>query len=145
MGEKGIELLREYLPQIEKECSPRKRQKDLNEQDIWPQRNPDDGEINWSLTSRQIYNFIRAQTRPYPGAFTHYEGKLYSIWAAEEICYLGLDRKPGTILDTDTKDGSLIVASGDKAAAIKVITIQGRGFTPQDNRITIFEKGKEFY
>ena len=93
LGEKGIELLREYLPQIEKECSPRKKQTDLNDQDIWPQRNPADGEINWRLTSRQIYDFIRAQTKPYPGAFTHYEGERYSIWEAEITRYSGPNRE----------------------------------------------------
>lgn len=145
VGEKGIELLREYLPQIEKECSPRKKQTDLNDQDIWPQRNPADGEINWRLTSRQIYDFIRAQTKPYPGAFTHYEGERYSIWEAEITRYSGPNREPGTILDTDEREGSFLVASGDKATAIKVTAIQPRGLESEDKQITIFEKEKAFY
>jgi methionyl-tRNA formyltransferase len=33
-------------------------------------RTPKDGEIDWSLTREQIYNFIRAQTLPYPCAYT---------------------------------------------------------------------------
>jgi len=33
-------------------------------------RTPKDGEINWSLSKEQIYNFIRAQTLPYPCAFS---------------------------------------------------------------------------
>lgn len=27
------------------------------------------GHINWSMSAKQIYNFIRAQSKPYPGAF----------------------------------------------------------------------------
>jgi len=33
-------------------------------------RTPKDGEIDWSLSKKQIYNFIRAQTVPYPCAYT---------------------------------------------------------------------------
>jgi len=36
---------------------------------VYPQRKPEDGEINLSWSSERIYNFIRAQCSPYPGAF----------------------------------------------------------------------------
>lgn len=36
-------------------------------------RTPEDGEINWSWHRGRINNWIRAQTNPYPGAFTFYE------------------------------------------------------------------------
>lgn len=36
---------------------------------VYPQRNPDDGEINLEWPAERIYNFIRAQSPPYPGAF----------------------------------------------------------------------------
>lgn len=35
----------------------------------FPQRKPDDGEINLNSKGIDIYNFIRAQSDPYPGAF----------------------------------------------------------------------------
>lgn len=34
-----------------------------------PQRRPQDGEIDLKKTALEIYNFIRAQSSPYPGAF----------------------------------------------------------------------------
>lgn len=40
-----------------------------NEIEIHPQRSPDDGLINLNLPSTDLYNFIRAQSAPYPGAF----------------------------------------------------------------------------
>jgi len=49
---------------------------------IYPQRNPKDGLINWSWEPERIKNFIRAQTKPYPGAFTIIEGKKVIIWDA---------------------------------------------------------------
>lgn len=45
-----------------------------------PQRLPEDGEIDWSRTSNEIYDFIRALTKPYPGAFSFVgKGKII-IW-----------------------------------------------------------------
>ena len=36
---------------------------------IYPQRNPDDGELDLTKSSKDLYDFIRAQSSPYPGAF----------------------------------------------------------------------------
>jgi methionyl-tRNA formyltransferase len=33
-------------------------------------RTPEDGRINWNQTARQIFNLVRAVTRPFPGAFS---------------------------------------------------------------------------
>ncbi len=37
-------------------------------------RTPEDGLINWHWYKERILNWIRAQAKPYPGAFTFYEG-----------------------------------------------------------------------
>ena len=47
---------------------------------VFPQRSPEDGIIDWSLPALQIFNFIRAQTKPYPGAFTSYGQDKVTIW-----------------------------------------------------------------
>ncbi len=36
---------------------------------VYPQRSPKDGEIDFNKKGIEIYNFIRAQSSPYPGAF----------------------------------------------------------------------------
>lgn len=36
-------------------------------------RTPDDGRIDWNWQKERIYNWVRAQTNPYPGAFTFYQ------------------------------------------------------------------------
>ena len=44
--------------------------------EIYPQRSPKDGKIDLTKSSEEIYNFIRAQSSPYPGAFiTTSDGK----------------------------------------------------------------------
>jgi methionyl-tRNA formyltransferase len=38
-------------------------------------RTPEDGQINWNWQKERIFNWIRAQAYPYPGAFTLMNGK----------------------------------------------------------------------
>ncbi len=49
---------------------------------IYSQRKPIDGKINWNDSSEKIYNFVRAQSYPYPGAFSYFNNKKYIIWKA---------------------------------------------------------------
>jgi len=46
-------------------------------------RSPDDGLINWNWQRDRIRNWIRAQAKPYPGAFTFFEGRKITIHKAE--------------------------------------------------------------
>ena len=36
----------------------------------WPKRTPPDGIIDWETRAPYLHDWVRAQTRPYPGAFT---------------------------------------------------------------------------
>jgi len=38
-------------------------------------RTPEDGKINWNWQKERIYNWVRAQANPYPGAFSFYENE----------------------------------------------------------------------
>lgn len=49
----------------------------------YPKRSPDDGLIDWEeLDVWQIHNWVRALTRPYPGAFAVLNGAMTTIWKA---------------------------------------------------------------
>jgi methionyl-tRNA formyltransferase len=64
-----------------------------------PARHPADGLIDWSLDSARVYDFIRAQTRPYPGAFTWFEDSRWRVWnAALFPGDLGCVSAPGELL-----------------------------------------------
>jgi methionyl-tRNA formyltransferase len=43
-------------------------------------RSPEDGAVDWTLGPREVYNFVRALDRPYPGAFSYLDGALWKIW-----------------------------------------------------------------
>jgi methionyl-tRNA formyltransferase len=52
---------------------------------IYPQRSPEDGIINWEWDTKRIKDFIRAQTKPYPGAWFEIKGKKIIIWDADIV------------------------------------------------------------
>lgn len=79
----------------------------------FPRRRPEDGGIDWSLASRVIYDFVRALTRPYPGAFTHVEDSRVQVWACQPFGeFLDSRYPPGTIREVFS-DGPLLVETGD--------------------------------
>jgi methionyl-tRNA formyltransferase len=49
-------------------------------EEVLTRRRPQDGLIDWSKSSMQIYDFIRALTQPYPGAFSFLNHKKWYIW-----------------------------------------------------------------
>lgn len=42
-----------------------------------------DGRIDWNKSAPEIYNFIRAQSHPYSGAYAFYNGQEIRIWRAD--------------------------------------------------------------
>lgn len=122
VGENGIGLLKENIPLIARGCAPRKKQTELSDQDIFPQRSPADGEINWAKTSRQIYDFVRAQTKPYPGAFAYQNAKKVMIWSCEVIPWEHTAVEPGTVLcvERDEKHCYPVISTNDLEYAVKI-------------------------
>ena len=47
---------------------------------LLPERRPADGRLDWTRPSNEVYNFVRALTRPYPGAFTDAGADRLTIW-----------------------------------------------------------------
>jgi methionyl-tRNA formyltransferase len=45
---------------------------DENKASYYGKRTPEDGQINWNWSFEKIINWVRAQSYPYPGAFTFY-------------------------------------------------------------------------
>lgn len=86
-------------------------------------RKPEDGRINWSQSSRQIFNLIRAVTDPYPGAFTEIGGARLMVWWAEPDSPATQGRRgaPGEILSL----APLVVATGD--GALELTKVEWRG------------------
>jgi methionyl-tRNA formyltransferase len=78
----SVSLVHEFVPLLGTGKASRIRQ-DHSHATTVPQRRPEDGRIDWSAgTAKQIYDWVRAQTRPYPGAFTALGQEKITIWKA---------------------------------------------------------------
>lgn len=102
-------------PQITRDVVHVKSQ-DHSKASEYPKRTELDGLIDWSKTAIQIKNFVRAQTAPYPGAYTFLNGVKTRVLACE-IASGGSPGRPGHI--TVHWDDTILVACGD-ATTIKV-------------------------
>lgn len=71
------------------------------EPSYYPKRIPEDGVIDWDKSVFEIHNFIRALTKPYPGAFSSLNGERVFFWRAQpfdtRIVYA--DARVGEIVD----------------------------------------------
>jgi len=81
VGQTEVEMLKEVLPLIQKGILPRRKQDD-RQATVMPKRRPEDGRVEWTRSTREIHNWIRALTDPYPGAFSVLDGKHLWIWSA---------------------------------------------------------------
>ncbi|HVU25369.1 MAG TPA: formyltransferase [Opitutus sp.] len=86
-------------------------------------RKPEDGRIDWTQSSRQIFNLVRAVADPYPGAFTEVGAARLMVWWAEpeSPAALGKRGQPGEVLSV----APLVVATGD--GAIELTKVEWRG------------------
>jgi len=94
----GRDIVQESYPRFESGEVPRKPQ-DETRATWWPKRTPDQGLIDWRQSPLDVYNWIRGQSHPYPGAFSYLDGRRVTVWAANppdcdrvfatpgEICY----------------------------------------------------------
>jgi methionyl-tRNA formyltransferase len=127
--EKGLDLLHEYLPKIAKGTVAKHIQDERNRR-IYPQRSPEDGHINWQQSTRQIYDFIRAQTKPYPGAYCYFNGKKMIIWKTETPNYEDKFRsKPGKIQSISSTMG---IGTGNGIIKLRNISIDGNDYNKHE-------------
>jgi methionyl-tRNA formyltransferase len=119
-----VEMLDEILPLIRRGILPRRKQDD-QQATVMPKRRPEDGLIDWARSTREIYNWVRALTDPYPGAFSFLKDEKVWIWGtrmeeapiSHQSCYAGT-----VIVDSQ---GWPWVATAD--GWIRIVTAQRQG------------------
>lgn len=77
----GRRLIRSNYRAFETGDVPRNPQADRNAT-WWPKREPKHGIVDWTQSPEAVYNWIRGQSRPYPGAFSVLDGRNVTLWAA---------------------------------------------------------------
>ena len=97
VADTNAEMLLKLLENLEKGIRPENVIRNETDEPILPRRRPKDGLIGWDQPGSAVYDFIRALTDPYPGAFTYLDGKKWLIWKAS-LLPVSPDAAPGTIL-----------------------------------------------
>lgn len=78
---------------------------------LFPKRTPDDGLINWNWQKERIYNWVRALSYPYPGAFTYYRNEKLII---DKINFSNIG------FDTFIENGTIISINQQNNPVVKV-------------------------
>lgn len=114
-------LVDEIVTMMESGNIPTTKQ-DITKATYYGKRTPEDGEINWDWQKERIRNWVRAQAKPYPGAFTHLEGEKFTI---HKIVYSELG------YENTTPNGTIIGISGNNPVvktqngAIEIVDFEG--------------------
>lgn len=58
---------------------------DSSKANYWRKRSEKDGEIDWRMSSKNIYYLVRALTKPYVGAHFIYNNKKYKVWSVKVL------------------------------------------------------------
>jgi methionyl-tRNA formyltransferase len=117
-----VELTRELLPQLLAGTAPRIPQ-DPSRASSWPKRTPADGVIDWETRAPYLYDWVRAQTRPYPGAFTFLGDEKVVVWRARPV-ELDETAPAGTIVAS--RPEGPVVACGQGALLLEEIETGAR-------------------
>lgn len=105
------EMLVQMLPLLRRGDPPREAQ-DHAKATYCARRKAEDGWIDWHQSAADVWTLIRAVGKPYPGAFTLFNGKKMTIWDADfvgERPYWGL---PGQV--QAVSDRGALVQCGDR-------------------------------
>jgi len=115
LAEAHLELIRASIPQILAGTASRTPQ-DSRRASSWPKRTPLDGIIDWETRAPYLYDWVRAQTRPYPGAFTWLGDEKVVIWSAAPVH--GAPEAPAGTVVEQRPDGP-VVACGEGALLLE--------------------------
>ncbi|MFW5895303.1 MAG: methionyl-tRNA formyltransferase, partial [archaeon] len=112
----------------------------------YPKRKPKDGFIDWNLKTKDIYNLMRALTKPYPGLFTKLGNKKLYFWDLRPFTEkIKFDRyEPGTIIEK-LHNGKIIVKTVDSSVIVHEYKFEGDDSEIEEGRILESKSTSEIY
>jgi methionyl-tRNA formyltransferase len=117
LADAHVELMQRFVPQLISRSAPRVPQ-DPSRASSWPKRTPADGIIDWETRAPYLYDWVRAQTRPYPGAFTFIGDEKVIVWEARPV-ELAETAPAGTVVELD--EAGPVVACGEGGLVLEEI------------------------
>ena len=142
VGRLGGLMLEENLePLLKGSVSPTPQDSDS---DVLPKRVPDMGVTDWRRSPVEVHNWIRAQTHPYPGAYTSLRGERVYLWSSTPPTVTDLTGEPGEVLEFE--ENGVRVAAGP--GSLLITKMSGRTEAPTDAahwcRVNGVEPGSTF-
>ena len=125
VAETNKEMILRVLPRILAGEHPGKPQTHNGASSL-PGRKPEDGLLNWSLSNQEIYDFVRALTRPYPGAFSWLDRQRWRIWHCSLLPDVGSGNAvPGEVIGpiyspVDGACGQMVACGAGAIALVEV-------------------------
>ncbi len=117
------------------------------EEPLLPRRKPKDGLIDWEKTSLEIYNLIRAITKPYPCAFSYYNKKKVTFVKASYLDLPYTNFNPGEILGyskgVEKDNCGVIIACASGLLILNEFEYDNIAISGYDT-VNYFQKGKKF-
>lgn len=113
VADSAVDMLVEHLPQLRSGTAPRVPQ-DHRRATVMPRRRPADGVIDWNHGTRALFDWVRALTHPYPGAFTFHGDRQLFVWRAGEADarHRPVGSAPGTLLTGPAGDALVVTGDG---------------------------------
>ena len=88
-------------------------------------RTIEDGKIDWTKTATEIYNFIRAQSKPYPGAYTSYMSMKVTVWSSKVFPHM-IQGSPGQVGIINVENNEVVIVCGNSTGIVlDVIEVNG--------------------
>lgn len=89
--------LDEIYPKLLSGTVVRKKQ-DNTKANYWRKRTIADGQVDFRMPARAVYNLVRALSSPYPGAHVVFKGQEIKLWKASEIATSDKNIEPGKVI-----------------------------------------------
>ncbi|RON69344.1 bifunctional UDP-4-amino-4-deoxy-L-arabinose formyltransferase/UDP-glucuronic acid oxidase ArnA [Pseudomonas fluorescens] len=111
------DLLRDTLPAM-LQGKVSETPQDESKATVFGRRTPADGKLLWAKPAEQLFNLIRAVTKPYPGAFCAVGEHKLIVWSAE-VVKGNEGQAPGRVISVDPLriacgEDSLVILSGQR-------------------------------
>jgi methionyl-tRNA formyltransferase len=154
VAETNRTMIMRLLPRLFAGETPGQPQSPTDEP-ILPRRRPSDGVIDWDRPCRSVYDFVRALTKPYPGAFSWLDGKRWIIWNCALLPEgVSAGGQPGQVLGSVVspvesacgqlvacEDGAVLLLEVEDPEAPGSSMLRGRSLSEQDWRGKIWQDG----
>jgi methionyl-tRNA formyltransferase len=130
--ERSVELLARWWHDLVQGSAPRWKQPH-EKGGYFPARTPEDGRIDWSLSSREVFNLVRALVRPWPGAFVQLGDRrmvAHRVLPVQSGSVASDGLPAGTI--SEGTDGLAWVKTGDGMLSLREIEVDGTNLKGSD-------------